>query len=386
MKNLPPNVWILTSSQALMMSINSMVVFVGGILGARLAPEEKLATLPTAVIIVGTALSTVPVTMLMRKFGRKQIFLGVAIYSAILALVVSYAIYLEDFIMLCVSMMLFGVTSATIQQFRFAAMESVNAEQTASAASTVLIGGIAAAFIGPEIAVFGKDLMHSEFAGSFVLVSGLFLIGLFLLLGFKNPEVKAVHTRDTGRSLKQIARQGKFWVAVVGALVGYAVMSFVMTATPIGMHVIDKHSLESTKFVIQSHILAMFIPSFLTGWLIKRLGIYKMMIAGVVLFALCIAIGVNGDSLTHYWLSLVLLGVGWNFLFVGGTSLLPQTYETREKFKVQALNEFIIFGGQAVAALSAGWFIYAVGWETMLMFCAPFLIFFLLIMGFAKRA
>lgn len=260
-------------------------------------------------------------------------------------------------------------------QFRFAAMESVPAAQIPDAASSVLLGGIAAAFIGPETAVFGKDLFQTEFLGSFFLLAILFTMALIVLLAFKNPKFEIDDITLIARPLREIARQNIFWVAIFGAAIGYAVMSFIMTATPVSMHVMDGHSLGHTKWVIQSHIVAMYLPSLIAAWIVKKLGIARMMLVGLVAYVICIAIAYAGHHLGNYWISLILLGVGWNFLFIGGTTLLPQSYQPNERFKVQAFNEFIVFGTQAVAALSAGWIVYAVGWELMLLVTLPVIIF-----------
>jgi len=258
-------------------------------------------------------------------------------------------------------------------------MESVREDQIPKAASMVLVGGIAAAFLGPEIAVFGKDLLQVEFAGSFILLAGLFIIALFFLTGFRNPIPQEIINENPQRKIKEIFRQRIFWVAILSATIGYAVMSFIMTATPVSMHVMDGHSLGHTKWVIQSHIVAMFLPSLITAWIIKKLGIPKMMVAGLIAYLVCIAIAFAGKHLENYWVSLILLGVGWNFLFIGATTLLPQCYKPSERFKVQAVNDFVIFGTQAVASLSAGWFIFAVGWKMLLLINLPFIIFQLIV-------
>ncbi|WP_422358482.1 MFS transporter [Reichenbachiella sp.] len=374
MLSLPKNVWVLTLGLALMMSASSLVVFVGGLVGTTLAPSPNLATLPVAAIIIGTALATVPVALLMRKWGRKKTFLTIITFSVFVSLLAAYSIHIQSFYLFCLSLGLIGISVASLNQFRFAAMESVKPNRIPDAASTVLLGGIAAAFIGPEIAVNGKDLLDHPFTGSFMLLAVLFVFGFVIISFFQN--VKPINEENTapGRSLNEIIKQPIFWTAVLCAMMGYAVMSFIMTATPVSMHVMDGHSLEDTKWVIQSHIVAMFLPSLVTAWIIKRIGIKTMMLAGIAAFAICIGIAYSGHHVGHYWGSLVLLGIGWNFLFIGGTTLLPQAYTNNERFKVQALNEFMIFGTQATAALSAGFVVHALGWENMLLTTIPLLI------------
>lgn len=372
------NVWVLTVSQALMMSVSTIVVFAGGLIGAELAPSEKFATFPTACIVIGTALTIVPVTLLMKKWGRKKIFLSINLLSVALCFLAFYAISIGHFYLFCFTAFLFGITVACVLQFRFAAMESVSTDQIPKAASTVLLGGIASAFIGPEIAVQGKFLFEASFSGSFLLLALLFIIAFFVLLMFENSESNEEKTAFGLRSLKEISKQSIFWVAILSAAIGYAVMSFIMTATPVSMHVIDGHSLHNTKWVIQSHILAMFVPSLFTAFIIRRFGITKMILAGLSAYLICIVIAFLGHELINYWVSLILLGLGWNFLFIGGTTLLPQSYHPAERFKVQAANEFIVFGIQAIAALSSGWVVFTFGWESVLLFTLP-IIFFLII-------
>ena len=380
MTKLPLNVWILTLAQALMMSVSPIIVFVGGLIGAKLAPVSNMATLPVAAIIIGTAVSVVPVTLVMKKTGRKKAFLFTAIYSVMVSLCISYSVHIGSFYLFCLSVFFIGASVASVMQFRFAAMESVSIELMPSAASSVLLGGIAAAFIGPEIALLGKDIMETEYTGTFILLAGLFLLSFFVLLTFKNPVVDAIHSNSPQRSLKDISKQPVFWVAILSASIGYMIMSFIMTATPVSMHIMDGHSLNDTKFVIQSHILAMFLPSLVAGWTIRKLGTTKMMMIGLIAYLVCAIIAFSGHQLGNYWVSLVLLGVGWNFLFIGGTTLLPRSYQASERFKVQALNDFTVFGSQAVAALSAGWLVFALGWETILIFTIPIIIFQMIVL------
>ncbi|NQU88608.1 MAG: MFS transporter [Mariniphaga sp.] len=375
MKSLPRNVWLLTIAQALLLSVSSTVVFVGGLIGSKLAPLENLATLPVASIVVGTAVTIPPVTLLMKTIGRRKSFFILGILSIFVALLTSYSIYISNFYLFCISTFLFGFTYSGVMQFRFAAMESVSENLLPKAASMVLVGGIAAAFLGPEVAMLGKDLLSVEFAGSFILLAGLFAIGLFFLIGFKNPVIQKESIEDFQRPLSEIFKQPVFWVAILSATVGYAVMSFIMTATPVSMHFMDGHSLSHTKWVIQSHIVAMFLPSLITAWIIRKIGVSRMMIAGLIAYVICIVIAFAGKDVVNYWVSLILLGIGWNFLFIGATTLLPQSYKPSERFKVQAVNDFVIFGSQAVASLSAGWFIFAFGWKTLLLINLPFMLF-----------
>ncbi len=371
---LPKNVWILTLGLSLMMSCSSLVVFIGGIIGTKLAPTAELSTLPVAAIIVGTALFTVPATLLMKRLGRRTAFLIVFSASIGLSMFAAYSVQIGSFYLFCLSLLLLGISVASLNQFRFAAMESVKGDLVPIAASTVLLGGIAAAFIGPEIALAGKPLLQTEYVGSFILLGGLFAAGLLTVSFYKNTEQVEADNSNNGRSLGLIIRQPVFLVAVASAAVGYAIMSFIMTATPVSMHVMDGHSLESTKWVIQSHIVAMFLPSLVSGYIIRKIGNIKMILVGILAYSICISVAYSGHGIGYYWWALLLLGIGWNFLFIGGTTLLPASYEENERFKVQALNDFIIFGTQAFSALSAGFIVHALGWEMLLLVSVPFLL------------
>ncbi|PKG38830.1 MFS transporter [Psychromonas sp. Urea-02u-13] len=374
MIKVPFNVWLLMCVGALAMSAASIVVFTGGIIGSALAPSETLATLPLALMIVGTALAVIPVTMLMQRFGRKRVFILGTCTSIVGSLVTCVAIMKSHFELFCFGTFLLGAGLAYVQQYRFAAMESVSPDQMASAAAKVLLGGLAAAIIGPELALLSKDMFAQPFAGAYLSLAGLYLLATTLLFLYRPNHIHSETQTSEGRPLTTIIKQPVFWVALLAATVGYAVMSFIMTATPMSMHIHDGHSLADTKWVIQSHIMAMFIPSFFSGFLIRRYGVAKMMMTGVLAFVLCAVIALIDRSLLHYWIALILLGIGWNFLFVSGTSLLPQSYKDNERFKVQALNEFSVFSIQALASLSSGWVLYQFGWEILIYISLPMLL------------
>ena len=371
---LPRNVWILTASLSLFMSLSVFVIFLGGIIGQTLAPSDSLSTLPVALLVVGTASGIIPVNKVMSIFGRRKTFLGVCIYTlAIIALAIT-ALKIQSFYLFCIATFLFGITTATMNQFRFAAIESMAHNLSATATSAVLIGGLVSAFLGPELATLGKNIFETTFIGSFVLLSGCFLVAFALLWFYQQTNIIEKSQDTPTRSLQTIIKQPVFIIAMSSAAVGYIVMSYLMTATPMSMHVIDGLSLEKTKFVIQSHVIAMFLPSLFTPIIVKFLGLRKMMLTGVLFYFICIAIALSGHALDNYWIALILLGLGWNFLFIGGTSLLPQSYNEQEKYKVQSVNDFLIFSLQAIASLSAGWFVFNYGWEAVLLSVVPLLI------------
>ena len=379
MFNLPKNVWILTACQSLFMSLSVFMVFVAGIIGSGLSPIKSLSTLPVATIVVGTAISVIPVIKLMSIFGRKKVFLSVCIYTILIIGLSILSIIYELFFLFSFSSLCLGASVATMMQFRFAAIESVDPEKRPLATAVVILGGLISAFIGTEIATLGKNYFETDFVGSFTILAFLFVIA-FILMSFFKPAVKfKEQTSQSKRSLFDIIKQGSFLVAVSAATTGYVVMSFIMTATPVSMHVMDGFSLHQTKVVLQSHVIAMFLPSLFTAFLLKYIGLTRMMLLGVVLFFTSIFIAFSSHALSYYWWSLVLLGLGWNFLFIGGTNLLPKSYNENEKFQVQSINDFLIFGLQALAALSAGWFVFNFGWEVVLISTIPLLFFQLFI-------
>ena len=349
-----------------------MVVFVGGFLGKDLAPTPKLATLPLSAMILGTALSTIPAAMLMKRVGRKRgSFLGysLALIGCFLAM---QAAIQASFALLLVGVALLGSSMAFAQQFRFAALESLkDPSDFPTALSVMMLGGIASAFIGPELGLGGKDLIESAFgyAGSFLLLMGAIVLSMLVFTLYKEPVVVEIDEGESARPIGRIARSPLFIVAVLSCAVSFGVMSFVMTATPLNMHEICGIDLSNTKRVIQGHIASMFIPSLLGGFLINRFGMGRIIFVGAVLYGGMMLVGLAGQSLLHFWGSLLFLGVGWNFLFVGGNSLLPLSYRPSERFKAQALNDFAVFGSQGAASLGAGWFLFEFGWNALLWTC-----------------
>lgn len=355
------------------MSIPAFLVFLGSIIGQQLAPDPGLATLPVGAFILGSALATLPVILGMRRWGRKRMFIFCAAISVAGGLLAIYSLTRQSFVIFVSAGVILGLGLAAGQQYRFAAMECVAPEDMPRAASRVLLGGIVAAFLGPEIAVRGEHLFEVAYAGSFVLLTGLTLLAMVILLFLKAPAVQDRVVGSGSRGLFEILAQPVIWVAVVSGLASFAVMSTVMIATPLHMHFENGHSLAAAKWVIQSHIVAMFLPSFFVPWLIRRVGEAGLISLGAGAFVVAAAVIFSRYEFINYWLSLVLLGVGWNFLFVGGTTLLPLGYREAEKFKVQAFNDFIVFGVQAFCALMAGWLLTKIGWQNLLLTMIPVL-------------
>jgi MFS family permease len=360
------NVLILSIAQAMALAGFPIVVLLGGIIGTELAPSPILVTFPAAIMVVGLAIFTLPAASLMNVVGRKIGFIGAAIMASLAALLAAYAIDQESFFLLCVATFFIGAQGAFVQQYRFAATESVEPAKIGRAVSFVLLGGIAAGFLGPEIAVRGSGLISStQYMGSFIIMAGIYVLAAIVLLFYQEQERHVVAAADQGRSLRVIAAQPAFRLAVFSAAVSYGVMTFVMTATPVHLAGAHGYSLGTTSNIIKSHIAAMYAPSLITGSLIDRFGLPRVMTAGGVLLLASGLVGVGAATAPAYYLALILLGLGWNFLFVGATVLLTKTYTPGERFRSQALNDFLVFGVQAVASLSAGAALELASWEAI---------------------
>lgn len=369
------------------MSGSFLFVLLGGIIGSELAPTPNLATLPASLLIVGLAASVLPAGTLIRRVGRRAAFVASAVLAGVGCVVAGLAIVLADFWMFCGGALLLGANNALVMQYRFAAVEYVEPERASKAIAIVMSGALAAAWLGPEFAVRAADLVDdARYAGSFF--AGTIFYACAALLLFWTPDSRHAAHSDTRppRALLEIAGQVDFRVAVLAALASYAVMSFIMTATPISMHVMDLHDEVATKRVIQGHLLAMYLPSLASGWIVARFGIRPVIAAGALLMIGCVAIAAfAGHAVLHYGWALVLLGTGWNLMFIAGTTLLTRTYRPHERIEVQTLNDFMVFGAQAGASLLAGLALSTIGWERMNLATLPLLAAVLLSVAFTTR-
>lgn len=384
MKNVPAQVWRLMVAYALMMAGTSLMVLIAGIIGTQFAPSPGLATLPVALTIVGLAVSTLPTGKLLNRFGRRSVFVSYGFLAVAAALLATFSLLNHSFGGFCMAAILMGWSGAAGHQYRFAAMESVPAEQAPKATSVLLLGGILAAAVGPEIAVRGQFLLTTEFAGSYLLLSGIYALGIILISFYKEVPLKSDRHELKGRPLMEIMRSPVVVLAVAASAVGYGVMSFVMTAGPVSMHEHAGHDMQATKWVLQSHIAAMYLPSLIYPWLYSKMGYKGMMWAGVAALLLCLVIGSINTEFIHYWLTMVILGIGWNFLFLSGTNLLRFGYRDEERFKVQSFNDFLVFSIQGIASLSSGWFLYHWGWQGVLYASLPLVLAFALLAGFSR--
>ena len=376
---------MLAAAQSFGQTATPILVLLGGIVGARIAPDPSWATLPLAIMIIGVACATIPASLLMSRIGRKAGFLigsGVAILAGLVA---AWSIEVEMFLLFCLASFMIGNYAAFMQQFRFAVAESVPPDDVPKCLSFLMLAGIVAAILGPEVGNrFSRTEGLSDYVGSFLGVSVLMTVSfLILLIFFRNQEVDEASEEEPVRPLGEILAQPKLILAITSAVVGYTIMSLIMTATPVSMHEIDSHSLDDTTWVVQSHILAMYLPSLFSGFLIARFGVLRIIQSGFLIMLACVAVGWGEPMLMHYWWSMVLLGVGWNFLFLGGTTLLTQSYRSSEGFAVQAINDFLVFGLQAVGSLGAGVLLAVYGWNGVILFSAPWLLVLLFVYFFA---
>ncbi|HSG95121.1 MAG TPA: MFS transporter [Afifellaceae bacterium] len=360
------NVMVLAAAQAVAGASAPMNIAVSALAGYSLLGENKaLATVPITGFVLGTACGTVPAALLMRRVGRRAGLIAGMLIGAIGGLIGAGAMGIGSFWTLCLATFLMGFASAFVQQFRFAAADTASPAFRPKAISLVLVGGIVAGVLGPQAVIHSRDLIGSvPYAGVYLTASAFLVVGALILVALDIPKPLAVQRSQAGRPLWQIARRPRFIIAVTCAISAYALMSLVMTAAPLAM-VGHGHHQDAATLGIQWHVLAMFGPSFVTGSLIVRFGARRIIAVGLVLLIGCAVVALAGVSIAHFWLALVLLGIGWNFGFIGGTALVTETYEPAEKERVQALNDFLVFGFVAFASFMSGNLLVAGGWNAV---------------------
>ncbi|WP_309626299.1 MFS transporter [Methylibium sp.] len=371
------NVLLLAFSQAATLSAIVMSMTLAAILGGNLAPDKGWATLPIAAMVVGTAIVSLPAALLMRRHGRRagfQIGAALGISGSLLS---ALALHRGSFVIFVIGHLLLGGYQGFGNYYRFAAVEATGAAHASQAISWVVAGGVVAAFVGPQLGQWGRDWFAQDvFAGSYVAQGALGVVALALLSQVHLPAV-AVAAEGVARPMREILKQPALRASILGVAVGYAVMIMVMTATPLAILGCGLPG-SSVTSVIQWHVVGMFAPSFFTGTLVKRFGAPRIMQIGFVLLLGHVGIALLGTEVLHFLSALILLGVGWNFAFIGGTALLTQSYRPAEQLKVQAVNEFAVFGLVALASLSAGWLYDRFGWIALNLAVAPLLIVALL--------
>ena len=364
------NVGLLAACQAMLFTNNSTLVAINGLAGLALAPRPTLATLPVTCWVLGGALATMPASLYMKRVGRQAGLTRGTFWAIAGALICAAAIYAGHFALLCFGALLFGVYNAHGQYYRFAAADAAPPEYRPTAISLVLAGGLVGGILGPALSRWTIELGARKFMGAYLALIAVALVTIALLRFIRIPTPSAAERAATGRPLAEIAAQPKFIVAVLSAAIGYGVMNFLMTSTPIAMQVCG-YAFSATAFVISSHIVAMFAPSFVTGALIRRFGTIPVMLSGAALNLVTIAIALAGITVAHFWWALVLLGIGWNFLYTGGTTLLTETYRSEERAKAQGANDQAIFIMMLVSSFTSGATVTSAGWERVNLFALP---------------
>lgn len=367
------NVGVLAGCQGLLLINNSTLITINALTGYALATNKAIATLPVTTYFLGSALVTLPISFLMKRYGRQAGFRLGALFAIVGALTCATAVFAHNFWLLCFGMLFFGCYFAAGQYYRFAAADTAAPDFKSKAISLVLAGGIVGGFIGPQVSRFTKDALPTPYIGAYLALVFFALIAILLQGRLRIPPLSEAERKETGRPLSEIARQPAFIVAVFAGMVSYGVMNLLMTATPLAM-IACQHPFSDAAFVIQWHIVGMFAPSFVTGTLIQRFGLTRIMLIGVGLNLACVMIALAGVDLANFWLALVLLGVGWNFMFVGATTLLTECHTPAERAKVQGVNDAAIFLTMVASSFASGALFTLRGWQIMNIAAVPFVL------------
>jgi MFS family permease len=364
MENARKNVALLAGCQAMLFTNNVTLISLAALAGFSLADNKMLATLPATAYVVGAALTTLPASYFMRRYGRQTGFQVGTVMGIVGALLCCAALWLHSFWLLCAGVLVLGVYNAFGQYYRFAAADAASHDFKAKAISLVLTGGLVGGIIGPQLSKHTRDMFAVPFLGAYASLVVFCIITMGLIAFIRIPAPSVAERHEPVRPLRALAAQPAFIVAVTCSALGYGVMSLLMTATPLAMG-LSGHPYSAAATVIQWHVIGMFAPSFFTGSLIKRHGVLRIMSAGVALEALCVAIALSGESVTRFWWALLLLGIGWNFLYVGGTTLLTDCYRPSEKAKAQGTHDFMVFLTTATSSFASGLLMSRNGWAML---------------------
>ncbi|MEB5965051.1 MFS transporter [Comamonas testosteroni] len=381
------NMGLLVAAQSLGGASPPIIISLGGLVGQQLSSNPAASTLPVSIYQLGLALSTLPAAWIMNRMGRRTAYVLGAILGVISGVVAAQGIAHSDFVTFCIGTALAGFYAACVQSYRFAATNLVSdPAQQAKAISRVMVGGLIAAIIGPQVVIWTRDaLPATPFAGSFYSQAGLALLALPLLMGLRLPPPQGKQAvAGDARPLAEIARTPRFVVACAAGVVSYGLMAFLMTAAPMAM-VGCGHSVGEAAMGIQWHVLAMFVPSFFTGKLIARHGKQPVTALGLLMIGAAGVLALMGLDIFHFWGSLILLGVGWNFGFIGATALLTECYRPSERAKVQALNDFLVFGTVAVASFGSGQLLHSAGWNGINIGMLPLVAIVLVLLGLHRQ-
>ena len=379
---MPYTVWGLALAQALLTTGNILLVAVSALIGKQLASHPALVTAPVASQFLGLILATLPAAFLMQKLGRKKVFVIGNVFGIIGALVAIQALLSASLLLFTLGIFLTGIAIGIAQQYRFAALDECRAESHAKAISVVMSGGVLAAFIGPNLAIWSQNwFSQNVYVGAFVGLAVLYVLALLLIvcLPLKSHTLAKQATAEV-RTYRELWQQPLFVAAIASGAIGYGVMVFLMTATPLAMHHHD-YAFPDIAVVIQWHVLGMFVPSFFTGHLIKKHGLKPIIMLGCTLLIISALINLFGQSYVHFFTSLVLLGIGWNFTFIGATQLVSLTYRPQEKGKVQGMNDFLVFTTAAIASLFAGQTVETIGWIWVNLISLPLIVVAMLLIA-----
>ena len=371
------NVAILSMCQAFGQTQMILIFSVSSIIGATIAPNAGWATVPITFQFIAMTMSTVPAALLMKKIGRANGFIAFLLVGSTGAALMIYALFDQSFPLFCLGSALFGSSAGANQQFRFAAVDAADEQFKSRAVSLVLAGGVFAGLVGPTLSSVGYDIIQPIlYGGVFAIILILQALMIVLLFVTDIPPPTEQERSGLSRPMREIASQPAFIVAVMSAMIGYGVMNFVMLSTPIFMHLHPTHPYGQLDInnVIMWHVLGMFAPGFFTGWLIKKYGDLNIILWGAVISVVCLAVNFSGDSLVHLRVGMALVGLGWNFMFTAGTTLLLSTYTPAEKAKVQGINDLFVFGTVAVCSLAAGLVYQTLGFFAVNLASAPLLV------------
>ncbi len=375
------NVYILFFSQALYQTSSTLVITLSGIVGMQMAPDKNLATLPLAMTTIGAAIMMIPASLIMKKIGQRKAFMAGTIIGALSGIVSWYGIIQQSFWIFSVGNMLLGAYQGFTQYYRFAAADSVPDEAKSKAISWVIGGGIVAAFTGPNLARFTQDIGTVPYAFSYLstILLGMLALGVVSLLKLQHIPASLISSqKQTGRPLKDIINNKNTILALFSSATAFTVMGMSMTATPIAMRDFG-HSPDNTAMVIQWHVLGMFLPSFFTGALIQKFGVHRIILAGILILFIYLFIAFSGTDFINFITGLFIVGLGWNFLFIGGTSILAKVYKPEEKEKTQAFHDFTVFTVISISSFFAGALFNHWGWTGLNLVLLPLLIITLII-------
>ena len=368
------NVLVLATCQVLFGTGRSLLIATAPLIAYSIASHKGLATLPTSLVIVGTAVMTIPASLFMRRVGRRAGFILGSFIGVISGLLCAYAVLNANFWLFAFATFLFGLFAGFAQLYRFAAADVASADFKSKAISLVLAGGVVSGFLGPESAKVGQHLVTATpFVGAYLILTGVTILAIFVLIFLDIPKMTPQERAGPRRPMMEIMKQPVFLVAATAAMISQGVMNFLMTATPIAM-VHAHHQFADTALVIEWHIFGMFAPGFFTGHLINKFGEIKMIIAGLALQFACVAVALAGVEVAHFWLSMLLLGIGWNFAFTAATSLMTTAYTVSERAKTQGAMNFLIYGFVSVLSLSSGALVHFFGWDVVNIGAIPFLV------------